>query len=205
MLSLYGRETSINVQKVAWTLGEMGLRFDWIDREGQIGNVGVEDYENLNPARRVPTLVDNGLILNQSNSIVRYLASVYPGDLWLKDPAERAQADRWMEWQSTDLWVDMTPTFWGLIRTPEEERNLPMIDQHVENLTAHFELLDKHLANREFIVGDRLSIGDIPIGTGIYRYMSLPIEHPHFPNIENWYERLKDREAYRKYVLVPIS
>jgi glutathione S-transferase len=205
MLSLYGRETSINVQKVAWTLGEMGLRFDWIDREGQIGNVGVEDYEKLNPARRVPTLVDNGLILNQSNSIVRYLASVYPGDLWLKDPGERAQADRWMEWQSTDLWVDMTPTFWGLIRTPEEERNLPMIDQHVENLTAHFELLDKHLANREFIVGDRLSIGDIPIGTGIYRYMSLPIEHPHFPNIENWYERLKDREAYRKYVMVPIS
>ena len=95
MLSLYGRETSINVQKVAWTLGEMGLRFDWIDREGQIGNVGVEDYEKLNPARRVPTLVDNGLILNQSNSIVRYLASAYPGNLWLKDPGERAQADRW--------------------------------------------------------------------------------------------------------------
>ena len=205
MLSLYGRKTSINVQKVAWALGELGLQFDWIDREGQIGTVGVENYENLNPTRRVPTLVDNGIILNQSNSIVRYLASVYQGDLWLKDPEERAQADRWMEWQSTDLWVDMTPTFWGLIRTPEEERNLPMIDQHVENLTAHFELLDKHLANREFIVGDRLSIGDIPIGTGIYRYMSLPIEHPHFPNIENWYERLKDREAYRKYVMVPIS
>ena len=205
MLSLYGRKTSINVQKVAWALGELGLQFDWIDREGQIGTVGVENYENLNPTRRVPTLVDNGIILNQSNSIVRYLASVYQGDLWLKDPEERAQADRWMEWQSTDLWVDMTPTFWGLIRTPEEERNMPIIDQHIKNLATHFDLLDKHLTNREFILGNRFSMADIPIGTGIYRYMSLPIEHPRFPNIENWYGRLQDRGAYRKYVMVPIS
>ena len=205
MLSLYGRETSINVQKVAWALGELGLKFDWIDRKGQIGSVDVEDYEKLNPARRIPTLVDNGLILNQSNSIVRYLASVHQGNLWLEDPGERAQADRWMEWQSTDLWADMTPTFWGLIRTPEEERNMSIIDHHIKNLATHYELLDKHLSNREFIVGDYFSMGDIPIGTGIYRYMSLPIEHPHLPNIDNWYGRLQDREVYRKYVMVPIS
>ena len=205
MLRLYGRKTSINVQKVAWALGELALQFDWVDREGQVGNVGVEGYESLNPARRVPTLVDNGLILNQSNSIVRYLAAIYKGDLWCKDPAERAQADRWMEWQSTDLSVDMTPTFWGLVRTPEKERNLTIIDQHIKNLTVHLELLDKYLENREYIVGNSLSMGDIPIGTGIYRYMSLPIEHPHLPNIESWYKRLQDREAYQKYVMVPIS
>ena len=205
MLRLYGRKTSINVQKVAWALGELALQFDWVDREGQVGNVGVEGYESLNPARRVPTLVDNRLILNQSNSIVRYLAAIYKGDLWCKDPAERAQADRWMEWQSTDLSVDMTPTFWGLVRTPEKERNLTIIDQHIKNLTVHLELLDKYLENREYIVGNSLSMGDIPIGTGIYRYMSLPIEHPHLPNIESWYKRLQDREAYQKYVMVPIS
>lgn len=205
MLRLYGRKTSINVQKVAWALGELALQFDWVDREGQVGNIGVEGYESLNPARRVPTLVDNRLILNQSNSIVRYLAAIYKGDLWCKDPAERAQADRWMEWQSTDLSVDMTPTFWGLVRTPEKDRNLTIIDQHIKNLTVHLELLDKYLENREYIVGNSLSMGDIPIGTGIYRYMSLPIEHPHLPNIESWYKRLQDREAYQKYVMVPIS
>ena len=133
MLRLYGRKTSINVQKVAWALGELALQFDWVDREGQVGNIGVEGYESLNPARRVPTLVDNRLILNQSNSIVRYLAAIYKGDLWCKDPAERAQADRWMEWQSTDLSVDMTPTFWGLVRTPEKERNLTIMKHMILN------------------------------------------------------------------------
>ena len=205
MISLYGRKTSINVQKVAWVLGELRVRFAWVDRHGQVGNVGVEKYENLNAAQRVPTLVDNELVLNQSNSIIRYLASIYRGEIWLKNPGERAQADQWMEWQSTDLWVDMTPTFWGLIRTPENERNMLVINHHIKNLATHFEILDNHLANRDFIIGKYLSMGDIPIGTGIYRYMSLPIERPHFPNIENWYARLQDREAYRDYVMIPIS
>lgn len=205
MISLYGRETSINVQKVAWALGELGVRFEWVDRNGQVGNVGVEKYESLNAAQRVPTLVNNKLVLNQSNCIVRYLASVYQGELWLKDLNERAQADQWMEWQSTDLWVDMTPTFWGLIRTSENKRDMLLINHHIKNLATHFEILDNHLMERDFIVGNHLSMGDIPIGTAIYRYMSLPIERPHFPNIENWYARLQDREAYRDYVMIPIS
>ena len=205
MLSLYGRETSINVQKVAWALGELGVRFEWVGRDGQVGNIGVKKYEGLNAAQRVPTLVDNELVLNQSNSIIRYLASEYRGELWLEDPGERAQADQWMEWQSTDLWVDMTPTFWGLIRTPKNERNMLVINHHIKNLATHFEILDNHLANRDFIIGKHLSMGDISIGTGIYRYMSLPIKRPHYPNIENWYTRLQDREAYRDYVMIPIS
>ena len=205
MLSLYGRKTSINVQKVAWTLGELAVQFEWMDRDGQVGHVGVDKYENLNATQRIPTLVDDELVLSQSNSIVRYLASVYQGNLWLKDPGERAQADQWMEWQSTDLWVDMTPTFWGLIRTSENERDTLAIKQHIKNLATHFKILENHLERRDFIVGNHLSIGDIPIGTGIYRYMSLPIERPSFPNIENWYARLQDREAYRNYVMIPIS
>ena len=205
MLNLYGRETSINVQKVAWALGELGVPFEWVGRDGQVGNIGVEKYEDLNAAQRVPTLVDNELVLNQSNSIIRYLASEYRGELWLKDPGERAQADQWMEWQSTDLWVDMTPTFWGLIRTPKNERNMLVINHHIKNLATHFEILDNHLANKDFIIGKHLSMGDISIGTGIYRYMSLPIKLPHYPNIENWYARLQDREAYRDYVMIPIS
>ena len=190
---------------MAWALGELGVRFEWVGRDGQVGNIGVEKYEDLNAAQRVPTLVDNELVLNQSNSIIRYLASEYRGELWLEDPGERAQADQWMEWQSTDLWVDMTPTFWGLIRTPKNERNMLVINHHIKNLATHFEILDNHLANRDFIIGKHLSMGDISIGTGIYRYMSLPIKRPHYPNIENWYTRLQDREAYRDYVMIPIS
>jgi glutathione S-transferase len=205
MITLYGRETSINVQKVAWTLGELALEVDWVGRDGKVGDVGVENYEKLNATRRVPTLVDDGLTLTQSNSIVRYLAATYGSGLWPEDPGERAASDRWMEWQSTDVWVDMTPTFWGLIRTPPEDRDMTAIGRHVENLAAHFQILDDHLKTRAYVGGDRLTMGDIPIGTGIYRYMSLPIERPSLPHVEAWYARLQEREPYRTYVIVPLS
>ena len=110
-----------------------------------------------------------------------------------------------MEWQSTDLWVDMTPAFWGLIRTPENERNMLTINHHIKKLATHLEILYNHLVNRDFTVGKYFAMGDIPVGSGIYRYMSLPIERPHFPNIKNWYARLQDRKAYRDYVMIPIS
>ena len=205
MITLYGRGTSINVQKVAWTLGELSLDFEWVDKDGVVGAVAVENYDSLNPTRRVPTLIDGDAVLTQSNAIVRYLAARYDGGLWPADPGERAAADRWMEWQSTDLWVDMTPTFWGLIRTPEHQRDMTAIAIHVGNLANHFRVLDAHLADHACILGNRLTMGDIPIGTGTYRYMSLPIERPELPNVEAWYARLQDRKAYRTNVMVPIS
>ncbi len=205
MITLYGRNTSINVQKVAWTLGELSLDFEWLDKDGVVGAVAVENYESLNPTRRVPTLIDGDAVLTQSNAIVRYLAAKYGGGLWPADPAQRAEADRWMEWQSTDVWVDMTPTFWGLIRTPEHRRDMAAIGKHVDNLAGHFRILDAHLANRDYVLGERLTMGDIPIGAGTYRYMSLPIERPGLPNVEAWYSRLRDRDAYGANVMVPIS
>lgn len=205
MITLYGRKTSINVQKVAWTLGELSLDFAWMDKDGVVGTVAVEDYESLNPTRRVPTLIDDGAVLTQSNAIVRYLAAKYDGGLWPADPAERAAADRWMEWQSTDVWVDMTPAFWGLIRTPEHQRDMTAIEKHAANLADHFRILDAHLANRDYIFGERLTMGDIPIGAAVYRYMSLPIERPGLPNVEAWYSRLQGRSTYRTSVMLPIS
>lgn len=205
MITLYGRNTSINVQKVAWTLRELSLDFEWIDKDGVVGTVAVEDYERLNPTRRVPTLIDGEAVLTQSNAIVRYLAARYDGGLWPAEPAERAAADQWMEWQSTDLQVDMTPTFWGLIRTPEHQRDMTAIEKHVANLAEHFRILDTHLANRDYVSGERLTMGDIPIGAGTYRYMSLPIERPQLPNVAAWYSRLQDRRTYRTSVMIPIS
>ena len=74
MLKIWGRDTSINVQKASWALGEAGLDFDWIDKEGKPGSIDTPDYRKLNPQVRVPTLDDDGVIVRQSNVIVRYIA-----------------------------------------------------------------------------------------------------------------------------------
>jgi glutathione S-transferase len=125
--------------------------------------------------------------------------------LWPEDPAERAIADLWMDWQQTTLLPDMTVTFWGLIRTPEDQRDGAAIEAAAKRLGTIWRILDEHLASRRFVGGDALTIGDIPVGASCYRYYGLPIERPRLRNIEAWYARLKERAPFRAHVMVPIT
>ena len=69
----------------------------------------------------------------------------------------------------------------------------------------HFRLLDGMLQTRQFLLGDRLSLADIPIGTALYRYFELDIERPELPNVSAWYRRLQQRPAYREHVMIPFA
>jgi glutathione S-transferase len=206
MLRIWGRTSSINVQKVMWAVGELGLDHERIDAGGAFGGLDTDEFGERNPNRRVPTLEDDGLVMWESNACVRYLAARYDvGGLWPEDPAARARADMWMDWQQTTLVPDMTVVFWGLIRTPEGKRDLGAIDAAARRLGATWRVLEMQLAGRRFVAGDQLTIGDIPVGAGCYRYLGLPIERPSLPNLEAWYERLKQHHAYREHVMLPLT
>ena len=103
MLKLWGRTNSINVKKVLWMLDELGQPYDRVDAGMEHGRVNDADYRAMNPNGRVPTLVDGDFILWESNSVLRYLAMKYQSPLYPADPAARASADRWMDWQLTTL------------------------------------------------------------------------------------------------------
>ena len=129
MLRVWGRNNSINVQKVMWTVGELGLPHERIDVGGAFGGLDTAEYGALNPNRRIPTVEDEDVVVWESNACVRYLAARYgAGRLWPEDVRRRAAADMWMDWQVSTLMPDMTVVFWGLIRTPEAERDYPKIE-----------------------------------------------------------------------------
>ncbi len=108
MLTIWGRANSINVQKVMWTVGELGLGHTRIDAGGAFGGLDTDEYAARNPHRRVPVIDDDGVIVWESNAIVRYLCARHAaGTLWATDPAERAMADRWMDWQAASLVADL--------------------------------------------------------------------------------------------------
>jgi glutathione S-transferase len=206
MLRIWGRTNSINVQKVMWAVGELGLAHERIDAGGAFGGLDTEDYGARNPNRRVPTVEDDGVVVWESNACVRYLAARYgAGRLWPEDVRRRARADMWMDWQQTTLLADMTLVFLGLIRTPEAQRDQAAIKAAAERLGVTWRVLDEHLADRRFVAGDTLTIGDIPVGAACYRYYNLPIARPSLPNLEAWHERLKQRPAFREHVMLPIT
>ena len=144
----------------------------------------------MNPNRLIPVLEDGGTVVWESNAIVRYLAARYgAGSLWPEDPAQRALADRWMDWQLSTAQPAMGPVFRGLIRTPPEQRDQAAIAAGAERLVAAMRLLDGHLAGRRFVAGDALTMGDVPVGCVCWRYRELPIARPELPNLDRWFER----------------
>jgi len=206
MLKVLGRATSSNVQKVMWTIGELGLEHERVDLGGPFGGLDKPDYRKLNPNGVVPTLIDGDLVLWESNAMVRYLAAKHgAGGLWPSDPAERAASDMWMDWQQSALLGDWVVVFFGVVRTPPQYRDQARIDASVAKLGQLYGMLDRHLEGRRFVGGDRLTIGDIPVGMSAYRYFEMEIERPKLPNVEAWYARLQERPAYRHHAMVSFE
>lgn len=207
MLKIWGRKTSVNVQKAMWAVTEVGMASERIDAGGAFGRNDTPEFAAMNPNKLVPVLDDNGFTLWESNTIVRYLGDRYGrGGLSPADIQERARADQWMEWAQTSLYADIISTiFWGLIRTPAADRNTEAVRAAVKRAGERLAVLDAQLAGRSYILGDALTIADMPAGSLMYRYFSLPIERPRLPNVEAWYARLEKRPAYREHVMIDYS
>ncbi len=207
MLKVWGRANSINVQKVMWAVGELSIPHERIDAGGRFGGLDTDEFRAMNPNTRVPVIDDVGTIVWESHAIVRYLAAKYgAGNLWPADPAERSLADRWMDWTVADLQpAFIGGVFWNFYRTPEAQRNWPLIRQGIARSAILFKLLDRHMADKPFIAGGKLTMGDITTGAQLYRYFELEIDRPAIPHVEAWYARLRERPAYREHVMVPFD
>jgi glutathione S-transferase len=206
MLRIWGRDNSVNVQKALWCCEELELPYERVDAGGSFGVVNTQQYRNLNPNGLVPTLEDDGFVLWESNTIVRYLSARHgAGKLWPEDLKVRAEADRWMDWQATTFWPTFRPLFWNLVRTPVDQRDEAGMEESRLRTGEILAYLDAHLRNRNYVVGEDLTMGDIPMGCAIWRWLELQVERPPLPNVQRWFDTLATRAAYRKIVMHPIT
>jgi glutathione S-transferase len=207
MLKMWGRNTSSNVQKAMFAVGELGLAYERIDVGGAFGKNREAAYLAMNPNGLVPTLEEDGFLLWESNSIIRYLAAKFgAGKLEPADPHVRAKANQWMDWQLSVMGPAITPVFWGMIRTPPAERNHQAIDEGKLKTTAAVKMLDDQFAKTPYAAGDAFSMGDIPVAIMSYRYRELVPERPAFPNFERWYAAIATRPAFKEHVSsIPLT
>jgi len=196
MLKLWGRMSSINVRKVAWTLRELDLEYERVEAGGAFGVVDTHEYRRHNPNGLVPLLEDGDFVLWESNVIVRYLCAKHaPGRLYPEDLQARADAERWMEWQQTTFNRASRDAFVQLIRVPAEKRDARLVEQSIAATEPLFAVLDRHLADRAYMAGAQFTMADIPLGCEAHRWFNLPRSHPTWPNVERWYTALRRRPA----------
>jgi glutathione S-transferase len=206
MLKIWGRRNSSNVQKVVWCCDELGLEYERVDAGGEFGVIHEAGYLARNPNALVPTIDDDGFVLWESNAIVRYLCAKHgTGGLFPNDLRVRADADRWMDWQASTLWPALRRVFFGLVRTPPSERNSDEIQAGAEATASAFGILDGWLSDRPYLAGEAFTMGDIPAGIVVYRWLRLEIPRPDLPRVAGWYERLCERPPYRDRVMLPLT
>jgi glutathione S-transferase len=205
MLRIWGRINSVNVKKALWCAEELGLKHERIDAGMRFGVVDTPEYRRMNPMGRVPTIDDDGFVLWESHTIVRYLCAKHSaGNLWPTDLRLRAGAERWMDW-AFSFQAAMRDVFWGLIRTPPEKRDAKAIAAGCKQSAELAAMLDAHLAARPYVAGASFTMGDIPIGCEVQRWLRVPIERPPLPHLEAWFERLRERPPFVKSVDQPLT
>jgi len=207
MLKIWGRKNSANVQKVTWAIGETGVAHGHTEVGGAFGGNREPAFLALNPNGLVPVMQDGDVVLWESNAIVRYVALKYgAGRLAPADPAMRARADQWMDWQQTTVSAPMVTTFWGLVRTPEAKRDHAAIAQAEKRYAEAMTVLDAHLAKTPFIAGQTFCMGDIPLAIMAHRYLYLFPDHPPLRHLRRWYDVLAARKAFQDHVAaIPMT
>ena len=206
MITIQGRTSSVNVQKVTWCAAELGLVVDRQDFGGAFGGNDTPDYLARNPNGKIPVLIDGDHVIYESNAIVRYLVDQYGSAPWQPETAQaRGIAGQWMDWALGELQAPMTVIFWTLIRTAPQDRNPDALAKAVAKASRLLAMLDHHLADRDFVCGDAPSCGDIPVGGFVNRWFNLDIERPDLKNLARWYQALSARPAFQDHVMLPLE
>ena len=201
MITVWGRKNSANVQKVLWTLEELGVRYRREAVGGSFGGNHDADFLAMNPMGLVPVIRDGEVTMFESNAIIRYLAARYgQGGLRPADHLQLAMAEQWMEWQQQSVGPPVMTLFMNLVRTPVAKRNTAAVADAEERASAILKIADAHLARNDWFAGPAFSFGDIVMGCFLWRYLGLECSKPEIPHVREWMEAIEEREAFKSTV-----
>jgi glutathione S-transferase len=160
MMKLYGFGPTRSLRAL-WGLKELGAEFEFIPVDLQAGEHRRPEFLALNPAGRVPVLVDGDLVIPESAAIVLYLAEKYPKKgLMPASLEQRAQVYRWVMFAMTELEQPLWRMAKHTFLYPEHKRLPQDIDLAREDFAAMASVLERHMNGRQFIVGDRITVAD---------------------------------------------
>ncbi len=207
MLKIWGRTTSSNVMKVLWLCEELGIPYTREDAGGTFGRTTEPFYLAMNPNSRVPTIEDGDFTLWESNSILRYLvATRAPGHaLHPTAPKDRANVERWMDWQLASLNGPMVTVFFTYVRIPEAKRDYVATAKAREEAEALWRMVDTQIGAKNYVAAAQLTLADIALAPYAHRWFAMPIERAPMPNLERWYATIRQHPGCAQHVCVELA
>jgi len=199
MITLYGITTS-RAFRCLWLLEELDkdYKHEPIDFRGK--ELQSEAYRSINPNSRVPTLVDDDLVLWESMAINLYLANKYgmKKGLWPEAVEQQALAYQWSFWVMTEVEHPLLTVLMHKRVLPEEKRDAQKVSRNAGVLRKPFEVLDQALENQAFLAGDHFTVADLNVAAVLSWCKPARFSLKPYPNIDEWLNRCLQRPARKR-------
>lgn len=207
MLKIYGVYRS-RAARVYWLVRELGIPFESIPviqanrlddplSDAAPLNTRSPDFLAVNPMGQIPSIDDDGLILHESLAINLYLARKHGGPLWAGNPEEEAHIVAWTLWGASSLEPSAVRIVLTLDRRGEATAaGGAAIAEAVETLRRPFAVLDRHLQQSAYLIGDRFTVADLNVAEILRYAMSQTALFDAAPNVKAWLQRCQSRAAF---------
>jgi glutathione S-transferase len=192
MMKLYGFGPTRSLRAL-WALQELGLPFAFVPVNLAKGEHRTPEFLRLNPAGKLPVLIDGDLVLTESAAIVMYLAEKHPaGKLMPADLTMRAQAYRWVLFAVTELEQPLWRMAKHTFLYPEDKRLPDEIALAKQDFAAMAAVLEQHMNGRSFVVGETMTVADCATAY-VMDWADEVGELDPFPNLKAYLARMYAR------------
>ncbi len=200
---LYCFAQSGNAYKVALFLSLADLDWNPVFVDFFNGETRSEEFKKINSMGEVPVLVDQDKNISQSGAILHYLS--LKTKLFTSNKSDmKLEINRWLLWDNYKLTPNLATGRFMSLFLPEAKRNQSVIDFLLGRASASLKILNSHLADREFVVGDNLSIADLSIAGYIFFTEEFDFDMSPFPNVISWRNRIRKLKNWQHpYDLMP--
>ena len=136
-------------------------------------------------------------MLHELLAINLYMAKKHGGPLAPANLAEDALMTMWALWAATEVESHALTVLNHRVGKPPAERDPKLAEVAVEALRAPFAVLDKHLANGDYVVADRFTVADINTAEVVRYAMPAPELFAAAPRVKAWLAACQDRPAFK--------
>jgi glutathione S-transferase len=198
-MKLYYSPLSSNSLKARVAASLLDIPLELVNVELPKGEQRRPEYLGINPMGKVPVLADGDFVLPESAAIMVYFAESKPGNtLYPAERHARAEVNRWLFWASNhwgpaigalviEKWLK--PQFF------HSESDPVQIKRQEDLIQGFAKVLEEHLAKRQWVAGNTLTLADIAIAGSFATPLKLPIES--CPHIATWFERIRALPAWQ--------
>ncbi len=196
-MKYYYHPASPNCRKISALLEMLGIEADYEFVDLPKGQQAKPEFRAINPNGMVPVLVDGNTTVAESNCILIHLAQKAGSDLWSEE--HELEILQWMFWEQSHFMFATGTLFYQKLlkpllgQEPEEAR----IEEAIAKFRRHAQALDDHLGEREWLIGDRMTLADLAVAAELTYADVCELPMDEFPNVQRWYGAVEALPAWQ--------